>query len=118
MRRTLFHRVSDCLAAAGGITSVCIRTHDRLQDLLRLAYDDISLVNSAIRAASRDLVESGFGYKWDQDGIPGSWSQHVVDKALQKLAGAYMPEKAAALAQARLAAAQLAAENNAAWDGV
>ena len=118
MRRTAYYRVSGCLSAAGKPTSVCIRKHDRLQDLLRLAYGDNSTVNKAVRAASHDLAKTPARAAEVLAACGGSWSKAVVDKAASKLAGAYSPAKAEALQAAQLETERLAAENNEAWAGV
>ena len=116
MRHTPFYRVSDCHNASGGITSVCIRTQDRLQDLLRVAYDDLAVVNRTVRAASRELAVTPSRAAEALASGGGSWSRAVVDRAFFKLAGAYQPARAAAIDAERKAAENLAVENNAQWD--
>ena len=118
MRHTVYYRVSGCLSAAGRPTSVGIRAHDRLQELLRFAYGDKSIVNNAVRAASRDLSATPARAAEVLAAAGDSWSKAVVDKAASKLAGAYSPAKAEALQAAQLEAERLAAENNEAWAGV
>jgi hypothetical protein len=134
MRNTIFYRVSGCLNAAGGPTSVCLK-QDILPDLLRLAYGSLPTVNTAIRSASRDPGAPSSRTA----NASGSWSETVVSRARAKLAGSYQPAKAAALEAQRIAAleaaaiaelerdidaaveslqdatAAVAAENNAAW---
>jgi hypothetical protein len=131
MRRTPFYRVSGCVNAAGKPTSVGLHKNTELPQLEHLAYGCRATVNSAIRAASRNLAllsnRTADGSALNSD----SWSKAVVSRARSALAGSYQPAKAAALEAALIAEldsavdaalglvpkaeAALAAENNAAW---
>jgi hypothetical protein len=99
-----FHRVLVRRLGARAYTTVSI-SKEAFSKASRFTYGNPAGVTAALRRAALQV----------QDTRNGCFSELVREKALAALRGAYQPAKAAALAEAREAAARLAEENNSAW---
>ena len=104
-RRTNFNRVIVRKPGSKTHTTVCLKD-DYLLVAMRFAYEEMSVLTTALRKAALTVTDAG----------PGQFSAAVRAKALAILRGNYMPAKAAALAAAGDDAAHiLSHDNNAAW---